>query len=73
MFTITDKDLARLFREGCSYCHEEATQMDHIIPTARGGTHSIGNLTGACGACNRSKSALLLVEWRYSNPNNEAA
>ena len=37
-----------------------------IMPIIRGGRHSIGNLLPACGSCNSSKGAKLLVEWRAS-------
>ena len=50
----------------CAYCHTaRATQQDHVIPLARGGRHTIGNVLPACGTCNASKKAALLVEWRY--------
>lgn len=49
----------------CAYCGSggKLTQ-DHIIPLARGGRHSIGNLIPACGRCNSSKNDRLLIEWR---------
>ncbi|WP_431863023.1 HNH endonuclease [Microbacterium algeriense] len=38
--------------------------LDHVMPIARGGSHSIGNLTAACARCNLSKGALTVMEWR---------
>ena len=49
----------------CLYCNASpAVEVDHIVPLARGGRHAIGNLAPSCGPCNRSKAALLLMEWR---------
>ena len=31
----------------CSYCEEKATEIDHIVPRAKGGTNSTYNLTPA--------------------------
>lgn len=45
----------------CHYCHEhfppDELTMDHIIPVARGGTSTKGNVVPACFACNQSKAA----------------
>lgn len=50
----------------CTYCGERGKklQCDHIVPVARGGSHSDENLTTACEPCNRSKGAKMLEEWR---------
>lgn len=37
--------------------------MDHIIPIARGGKSTKGNLVPACKACNTQKKQLLPMEW----------
>ena len=47
----------------CSYCGAKATEIDHVIPRANGGTDSIYNLTPACKACNEKKSNLTLKEF----------
>ena len=47
----------------CSYCGAKATEIDHIIPRANGGTDSTYNLTPACKACNEKKSNLTLKEF----------
>ncbi len=43
----------------CEYCHKhykpQELTMDHIIPLARGGTSTLGNLAVACKPCNASK------------------
>jgi hypothetical protein len=51
----------------CYWCHKPTTRktrhMDHIIPLAKGGSHSVGNLCVACVHCNCSKKALLPHEF----------
>ncbi len=50
----------------CRYCGArvgaDALTMDHVVPVARGGTSSRGNVVPACEACNRSKKALTPAE-----------
>lgn len=37
--------------------------MDHLVPLARGGTSSKGNLVACCKECNSKKKSLLPYEW----------
>lgn len=54
----------------CYYCEQEFSAneltMDHIVPVARGGKTSKGNLVTSCKICNNEKShktpAELLLE-----------
>lgn len=66
---ITDRDLRRLRdrqRDCCAYCMERKfLTLEHVVPLARGGSHSIGNLLWICKSCNCSKRHKLLIEWRY--------
>jgi 5-methylcytosine-specific restriction endonuclease McrA len=66
---VTERDwrnMVRIYGARCAYCHADSPlTMDHVIPLARGGRHAIGNLVPACGRCNASKGAALLVEWRF--------
>lgn len=43
----------------CHYCEKKVPPstltMDHVVPLARGGTSSKGNIVPACKACNRDK------------------
>lgn len=49
---------------GCTYCPDgEYEHADHVVPLARGGSHSIDNLVPACERCNTSKGAKLLADW----------
>ena len=52
----------------CHYCgrkfaHADLT-MDHLVPLARGGKSSKGNLVPACKDCNTRKKTLLPMEWQ---------
>ena len=44
----------------CVYCGAKATEVDHVIPRAKGGTNSTYNLVASCKACNQMKSNLTL-------------
>ena len=51
----------------CHYCGRptpaKALTMDHIVPIARGGKSTKGNVVPACKACNTAKKQLLPMEW----------
>jgi len=49
-----------LSRDGytCAYCGQDATEVDHIIPRAKGGGHELDNLVACCKSCNGRKGAL---------------
>lgn len=61
-------DRVIIARDGssCYLCHRELTAfeitLDHVIPLARGGFHTVDNLRVACRRCNRKKSNYLLSE-----------
>ena len=62
---ILDRELRRLYASPCASCGtRERIELDHIIPIARGGRHSIGNLQPLCRTCNASKWTWLLIEWK---------
>jgi 5-methylcytosine-specific restriction endonuclease McrA len=70
MRLVTERDWRRLvarYRGCCAYCGVKPTQLhrDHVVPLARGGRHSIGNLLPACPRCNLSKKTKYLFEWRH--------
>jgi 5-methylcytosine-specific restriction endonuclease McrA len=57
----------RLAKGVCHYCRaptppRELT-MDHIVPLARGGKTTKGNLAPCCKSCNTRKKQLLPMEW----------
>ncbi len=56
-----------LLQQGiCHYCGKrfspEELTLDHIIPVARGGRSTKGNLVVSCRNCNRTKSCLTPAE-----------
>lgn len=62
---ISVKEIQKLSTAPCFYCGStEDIQIDHVVPIARGGTHSIGNLISACKNCNSSKNKWFLTEWK---------
>lgn len=40
----------------CQYCGREATEVDHVVPVSRGGSHNLTNLVASCSACNAKKN-----------------
>ena len=51
----------------CHYCKRETPPkdltMDHIVPIARGGKSTRGNVVPSCKSCNTAKKQLLPMEW----------
>jgi 5-methylcytosine-specific restriction endonuclease McrA len=49
----------------CPYCCElmtqDSTTLDHIVPIAKGGTHTADNLAAVCRRCNQAKHASSLL------------
>ena len=41
----------------CFYCNGEATQVDHVVARANGGTHDMENLVACCRPCNIRKGS----------------
>ena len=66
-FVILSKEINKLLSSLCVKCGtRERITLDHIIPVARGGRHSIGNLQPLCKSCNSSKSVKTIMEWRVA-------
>ena len=57
--------LVRRHDDGCSYCgiKEGILQVDHRIPTSRGGGSEMSNLQWLCGRCNIAKSDMTEEEF----------
>jgi 5-methylcytosine-specific restriction enzyme A len=57
----------RCARGRCHYCGRATAPaeltMDHVVPIARGGKTSKGNVVACCKACNNQKKSLLPMEW----------
>ena len=58
----------KLAQETCYYCgrHTEKKEltMDHVVPLARGGKSSKGNIVASCKTCNTKKRTMLPLEWQ---------
>ena len=64
-FTLKSREIAKLYEKPCYNCGTlENLSIDHIVPLARGGSHSIGNLMTLCRKCNASKGKKLLIQWK---------
>lgn len=69
--TVADLRAMRDTCDGiCAYCLQrcDALSIDHVVPLARGGTHSIDNLVHACLACNSRKWARTPLEYLLHFP-----
>jgi 5-methylcytosine-specific restriction endonuclease McrA len=67
VFQVTKKDLRRLLGKPCVYCGADKNMtLDHVIPIARGGRHSVGNLMPLCLSCNTSKQDKTFMEFRMA-------
>ena len=58
---------SRIEKGICYYCRRYVGRknltMDHVVPLARGGRSTKGNLVPACKECNNRKNYLLPIEW----------
>lgn len=52
----------------CAYCQGIATEADHVIPKAKGGTDQLDNLVASCRPCNTRKGSKSLVRVTWFNP-----
>ncbi len=52
----------------CFYCgvklDKQNRSIDHFVPLAKGGRHSIENLVAACQSCNSSKKDKYYYQWK---------
>jgi 5-methylcytosine-specific restriction endonuclease McrA len=60
----------RLARGICHYCGRRfparELTMDHVVPIARGGKTTKGNVVTCCKECNTRKKARMPMEWKDS-------
>jgi hypothetical protein len=59
--------LLAFWGQACVYCGvgDQGLQVEHIIPSIRGGSDELGNLTLACPTCNQKKARLTAAEFGY--------
>jgi 5-methylcytosine-specific restriction enzyme A len=48
----------------CEHCPAYATEVDHILPLSRGGTHDEDNLESFCKSCHSKKTARETGGWQ---------
>ncbi len=58
----------------CHYCNSnilpKELTMDHLVPVARGGKSTKGNLVTSCKDCNNKKKQMLPIEWEEYQKQN---
>jgi 5-methylcytosine-specific restriction endonuclease McrA len=59
--------LLEKFCRQCAYCGTTGVplEMEHIVPTSRGGSDRVSNLTIACHPCNQAKGNQTAAEFGY--------
>lgn len=65
---LTGEQIATMMAEQdgvCAYCHHLSPPLvvEHIVPLARGGSHTLWNVVGACERCNGEKHDRTPEEW----------
>ena len=71
---ITQKQfMARcaVFNFCCAYCNkptEMDTELEHVIPRSKGGSHCLANIVPACRKCNQSKYNYPMEKWYKDQP-----
>jgi len=69
---VSRTDLIQAHGSGCYLCDDPLSRatltMDHVIPLARGGEHTLNNLRPCCGRCNSRKGARLWPELETQYP-----
>ena len=64
---VSHKEINRLYSSPCFYCgSKDRISIDHVIPLALGGSHTIGNMVSCCQSCNSSKKSKLYIVWKMS-------
>lgn len=59
-------ELTAAWGDCCFYCGGQWADVDHYIPVAEGGSHSLRNCRPACSNCNNAKRAAMPTEWASS-------
>lgn len=60
------RDIQASYSHKCAYCGNGGKMtIEHVIPLAKGGTHTAENVVPACLDCNRKKNRLPLLQFMY--------
>jgi len=65
-FELTFENIDEIYNRDkfCVYCGRDyKLEMDHIIPSSKGGETIFENFVIACASCNRSKSSKDVIDW----------
>lgn len=65
---MTRRAVLELYDYTCAYCFKHGNTIDHVVPRARGGTNTWGNVVVACTKCNCKKADRLLSELGWKLP-----
>lgn len=61
---LTPAQIREVLAKPCAYCGRAATEIDHVMPLARGGRHELVNVAPACRSCNAKKWKRTPEEWK---------
>ncbi|MFF0943715.1 HNH endonuclease [Kocuria sp. CPCC 205300] len=56
VFTFTREELVDRYGDECAWCGGPFEELDHNVPVASGGPHTLENCRPSCGPCNRDNS-----------------
>ncbi len=61
--------LLQKWQRRCAYCHTSGVplQVEHLLPTSRGGSDRASNLVIACACCNQRKGSRTAEEFGYAH------
>jgi 5-methylcytosine-specific restriction endonuclease McrA len=67
--TLTEQqwsELVAAYEQRCAYCGLwcRVPTIEHVVPIARGGGHTLWNVLPSCQWCNREKGTLNLLQWK---------
>jgi 5-methylcytosine-specific restriction endonuclease McrA len=65
---LTRRAVLEMYDYTCAYCFKHGNTLDHVVPRARGGTNTWGNVVVACTKCNNKKADKLLSELGWKLP-----
>ena len=65
--TLTFEEYNLIDNSECYYCGVKSSplnrQLEHVVPTSRGGENTRDNVVSVCSQCNNSKNNYLVFEW----------